>query len=454
MLKAFNYINLIILHASIGLGVYMFRSLSKFYFVGILLVSLYYIFTAPVKKRDVYVLISCAYVVGSEVFLRMTSGNFLYEASKYLVILFLLIGMIMGKGVSSKSYAYLIYLLILIPGIVFAASTLNYDTNIRKAVAFNLSGPVCLGVAAMYCYGRKIRIKDLQTILLATILPLITTTTYLFLYTPSIKSVLSGTGSNFAASGGYGPNQVATVLGLGAFLLAAKLFLQSKTLFLKILNISLLGLMTYRAIVTFSRGGVFVAVIAILVFVLTFYYKSTSKSKVRILYSSFIFGIGILFVWLASSISTEGLIDKRYNNQDAIGREKADITTGRTDLLANELNEFFENPFLGVGVGKLKELRFEREGIKAASHNEMSRIVGEHGIFGVVAFLILLLAPLFFRYKNRNNIYFYSFYLFWFLTINHSSMRIAAPAFIYGLSLLNIQYGKPTIHRKQIRKRR
>ena len=31
-----------------------------------------------------------------------------------------------------------------------------------------------------------------------------------------------------------------------------------------------------------------------------------------------------------------------------------------------------------------------------------------------------------------------SFYLFWFLTINHSAMRIALPGFIYGLSLIRI----------------
>ena len=54
--------------------------------------------------------------------------------------------------------------------------------------------------------------------------------------------------------------------------------------------------------------------------------------------------------------------------------------------------------------------------------------------------MVLLFTPLVFRMKNRKNIYFYSFYLFWFLTINHSSMRIAAPAFIYGLCLLNINY--------------
>lgn len=451
-MKIYNYINLIILHVCIGIGVYFFKPLSKVYFLAILIFCLYKILSTSTKNRYVYVLISCAYVVGSEVFLRMTGGNFLYEASKYFIILFLLLGMILSDGINKKAYIYIIYLLVLIPGIIVASTTLNYDTNIRKAVAFNLSGPFCLGVAALYCYGRKVNIKNLQSILLATILPLLTTTTYLFLYTPSIKSVLSGTGSNFAASGGFGPNQVSTVLGLGAFLLAARLFLQSKSLFLKILNISILALMSFRAIVTFSRGGVFVAIIIVIFFVLLFYFKSTSKTRSRILYSSFIFGIGILLTWFISSLSTEGLIDKRYSNQDALGRSKEDITTGRTDLLTSELNAFFDNPFLGVGVGKLKELRYEKEGIQAASHNEMSRIVGEHGLFGVLAFSILLLVPLFLRIKNKNNVYFYSFYLFWFLTINHSSMRIAAPAFIYGLCLLNIQYDKPIIHRKQISK--
>ncbi|MFD1614972.1 O-antigen ligase family protein [Gelatiniphilus marinus] len=418
--------------------------MSELYFIAIVVICLYSIISAPEKKRYLYVLGSCAYVVGSEVFLRMTGGNLLYEASKYLVILFLVLGMVLGDGIDKKSYIYFMYILALIPGIVVAAHTLDFETNVRTAVAFNLSGPICLGIAALYCYRRNVTISALQTILLAAILPLITTTAYLFLYNPSIKAVLSGTQSNFEASGGFGPNQVSTVLGLGVFLLAGRLFLQSKTLFLKILNVSILALMAYRAIITFSRGGVFVAVIIILAFIAVFYFKSSSKTKLRITFTLLIFGLGILLTWYISSLSTEGLIDKRYTNQDAIGREKADITTGRTSLLANELNEFFENPFLGVGVGKLKELRFEKEGIQAATHNEMSRIVGEHGVFGVLAFSVLLLTPLFLRFKNRRNIYFYSFYLFWFLTINHSSMRIAAPAFIYGLCLLNIQFEKQT----------
>ncbi|GAA3613942.1 O-antigen ligase family protein [Flavivirga amylovorans] len=454
MLKGYYYINQIILHVGIGLGVYFFKPASKVLFLIVLGICAFSIIKAPPRKRYVYVLSACAYIVGSEVFFRMTSGNFLHEASKYLVVVFLLIGMLIGDGVNKKGYAYIIYLIFLIPGIIVASSSLNYDTNLRTAIAFNLSGPVCLGITALYCYGRKISIKSLQEVLMYALLPIISTTTYLFLYSPTIKDTLSGTQSNFEASGGYGPNQVSTILGLGVFLLAGRLFLQSKALFIKVINIGVLAFMTYRAIVTFSRGGVFVAFLIILAFIITFYFKASSRSRRRIFGSTFVLGIGVILTWFVSSASTYGLIDKRYNNEDALGRTKDDITTGRAGLLTNELNEFFENPFFGVGVGKLKELRLEKEGINAASHNEMSRIIAEHGIFGFVAFLILLLTPLLLRFRNKKNIYFYSFYLFWFLTINHSSMRIAAPAFIYGLCLLNVYYDKPSLHRKQVIKQR
>ena len=146
----------------------------------------------------------------------------------------------------------------------------------------------------------------------------------------------------------------------------------------------------------------------------------------------------VALVWVVSSIQTSGFLDKRYANQDAAGREKEDVTTGRIDLLAFEIGEFMEHPFLGIGVGKVKEERMSETGVEAASHSEMSRIIAEHGLLGVIAFLILLLTPLVYRLNNKTNLFFYSFYIFWLLTINHSAMRIAAPSFIYALSLLHM----------------
>jgi O-antigen ligase len=150
----------------------------------------------------------------------------------------------------------------------------------------------------------------------------------------------------------------------------------------------------------------------------------------------------IALTWLITVFFSAGLIVNRYSNEDAAGKLKKDITTGRSEIIDTELAAFYENPITGVGVGKAKEYREQKTGIDAASHNETSRMLSEHGLFGFFGLLVLLLTPLLLRMKNRTNVFFYSFLAFWFLTINHSSMRIAAPAFIYGLSLINITYTK------------
>ncbi|PWH82898.1 hypothetical protein DIS18_11205 [Algibacter marinivivus] len=349
---------------------------------------------------------------------------------------------------------YIVYIFLLVPGILVAGFNMTEQTTIRTAIAFNLSGPVCLGVVSIFCYKQKLTYQSMHKVLLAMALPLVTITTYLFVYAPSIRDTVTGTGSNFAASGGFGPNQVATVLGLGMFIFSIRFFMLSPSLFLKIINGLLVSAISYRAIVTFSRGGVIVALIMIVAFVYFYFIKVNVKAKFRISRTVFLFlSIGLL-IWLFSSIQTSGLIDKRYTNRDALGREKADISTGRADLVSFEIDEFLKNPVLGVGVGKIKELRQKSEGIEAASHNEMSRILSEHGLFGMAAFIILLIAPLLFRIRNRTNVFFYSLYLFWFLTINHSSMRIAAPAFVYGLCLLDIQYKSGSIKKRKVLKKK
>jgi O-antigen ligase len=109
---------------------------------------------------------------------------------------------------------------------------------------------------------------------------------------------------------------------------------------------------------------------------------------------------------------------------------------------------FLDNPIKGVGVGVNKQYREELTGIESATHNEVSRMLAEHGIFGVINLLILLITPFFLYLNNKSNIFLLSFYFFWLLTINHAAMRIAAPAFIYALSLLKVSFDEePTLHR-------
>lgn len=447
MKNKLGYSALIAIHIIFGGLVYFNESLGKLYFIIALIYFLQKIVTASNSKKSLYILIGCAYFVGAEILFRMTKSAVSYEASKYIVILFSLMGMFY-KGVSGRAYPYFIFLICLVPSIFVASMLISYEANFRKNVLFVLSGPICLGMAALFCYDKKISRKQLDDVLLYILLPLISLTTYLFLYTPSIKEVISGTGSNPATSGGFGPNQVATVLGLGMFLIGTRLFVMPSKLGIKVLNIIIFVAISFRAVVTFSRGGVITALICIATFIMSYFFHSSWVIRGKLLKQLVLFMSIITITWVISSNQTMGLIDKRYANENALGEEKADLSTGRLTLFMDEIEGFIKNPFIGTGASGSKEQRIEEGEIGLASHNEVSRILGEHGIMGIIILGILIFAPLIYRSQNNKNYYFYAFLCFWFATINHSSMRIAAPGFIYALALLNVTNEKLTLHRK------
>ncbi|REG98291.1 O-antigen ligase family protein [Flavobacterium aquicola] len=429
-----SYIYLILFHASLGVLVFALPFVSKIFTISILAFGIYYIIKS--KNRNNEVLVMSAYVVSVEVLLRMTDGMLLNEFGKYTILIFIFLGMIYSGF--TKAFLYWLFLLLLIPGIVLATLTLDLNTDVRKAIAFNLSGPVCLGICAIYCYQRKISFDRLLGVITAFSLPLIAVAVYLFLYTPSVKAVVTGTQSNFETSGGFGPNQVSTILGLGVFIFFVQLVLNSKSKLLQILNAGFVIVFAFRGIVTFSRGGIFTAIAMVFIFLGVMYYQANYKTKFKIgmiIMLSFVAGIG---VWGYSSLQTNGLINKRYANQDARGREKKSQLSGREALMDSEMQMFWDNPILGVGVGRNKELREKETGIVSASHNEFTRMLAEHGSLGLIDLIILLFTPVVLFLINRQNILALSFLVFWLLTINHAAMRLAAPAFVYALSLLKV----------------
>ncbi|RBP27176.1 O-antigen ligase-like membrane protein [Oceanihabitans sediminis] len=446
-----TYIGAIGLHAALGMLIYFNESLAKLYFFGAFFCFLHQVVVVSGDKKTFEVLKACAYFVGIEVFMRTTKGSVSYEASKYLVVLFAMIGMFY-RGVSGKAFPYFIYLLLLVPSIFVASTTLRYDANFRTNVAFVLSGPVCLGVAALFCYDKKVSSKQIQAVMLYMLFPLIAHMVYNFFYTPDIKEVITSTASNTAASGGFGSNQVATVFGLGMFVLTVRFFMKSPTLTLKILHISLFAFLSFRALVTLSRGGIYAAVIAVIAFLVIYYGYVNTRKRNQIAQLLVLFCLSIFAIWTYTSIQTNNMLDKRYANQDALGREKEDVSTGRVDLFIEELEGFMSSPFWGIGSSRAKDLRIETKGHGLASHNEISRTLAEHGFPGVVILMILIFVPLYYRSQNKKNLFFYAFLCLWFATINHSGMRIAMPAFIYALALLNVTHEKRPLHRKQLKK--
>lgn len=434
------YLYLILFHVVVGALGFLLPFTAKIYGYSIFIFGVYYIIKK--QNRNNEALIAAAYVVGSEVFLRMTGGNPLYEISKYGVIVFILIGMYYS-GFSKGAVPYWIFLLLLVPSVIISTFTLNFDTNIRKAIAFNISGPVCLGLASLYTFRRKIALAEINSVLLSMGLPIITCMVYLTFYTPNVQDVVTGTESNFQTSGGYGPNQVATILGLGMFIFFSRVILDSKTKFQVILNLIIALNITYRGILTFSRGGMITGLLMIVLLLVFLYFKSNFGGRVKLNYMIVLLMGAMIATWSYSSFQTGGLIDKRYSNQDAAGKTKQSQFTGREDVAQNEIDTFLKNPIFGVGVGKGAEVREEETGIKVLSHDEITRMLAEHGSLGVVALLLLFFTPLILYLENKFNMFLLCFVAFWFLTINHAAMRTAAPAFVYSLSLLNVQLGFP-----------
>ncbi len=281
------------------MAVFAVPFLSKIYALLVPVVGFFIVLKTKNKNNEV--LLVAAYLVGVEVFLRMTGGNFNNEYIKVSVTVFMLLGMIYSNF-STSAMIYVVFLFFLIPGVLVTALTADFDTDIKKALGFNLSGAVCLGISSIYMFRRKILFSEMQKILTIMGLPIFTTTIYLFLYNPSVQNVVTGTQSNFETSGGFGPNQVSTILGLGIFIFFTQLVLFSKSKKEIFLNIVVFLFVSYRGIVTFSRGGIIngVAMICSLLVVLYFFSSAKSKGKLGfVIIITFIMGLGI---WIYSSV--------------------------------------------------------------------------------------------------------------------------------------------------------
>ena len=435
------YITALLVHVGLGFLFFTIPFLGTIYGLLVFLIGVGYVVNTKNKNNEV--LMVASYCMGMDVYLKMLGASLFNEFGKYTIIVFMVLG-ILYKGFSKSAFLYVFFIALLIPGIFIGAQTLSLDANIRKAIAFNITGEVCLAVSAIYCFRRSISLKRMQDVLAMYLFPMMALLVNVFLFSPILQDVITNANSNFATSGGFGPNQVSTVLGLAMFAAFSQLFLASPTKKLQLINGFLILVFAFRCIITFSRGGMYTGILMMLVLSMVLYRIMDLKGRSKMLLVGGLSVLAGIMVWGYSSIQTGGMIEKRYANEDSRGREKESQLSGREVLIESELQMFIENPILGVGVGKNKEIRLESTGIEAASHNELTRMLAEHGSLGLLGLLILFLTPIVLYMRDYTQVYALVFMFFWLLTINHAAMRIAAPAFIYALALLKVRFDSAT----------
>lgn len=422
----------------LGLIIHFVNSFVFVYYAFFLVVGTYWV--VKNNDRDFQALTVLMYIVALEVLFRMKSAGSLYDIGKYSILYFCVLGFSFRK-INLKAWPYFLILILFIPGIILTVNTFFFEIDVRKKIMFNLLGPFTLVAASLYTYNKNITLNKLNECLAVATGPLISILAAVIIYTPSnSEEVFENTSSNFATSGGFGPNQISVILGLGAFLFFTQFFFNQKEKIYSYLSLFLFFLFAYRGLITFSRGGILTALLMILIFCYIVYRLLNKKAQ-----SKFLGVFSLLFVlslaaWFYTSFLTGGMIDKRYNNQDAAGRFKESKLSGREDIMETDLKFFYDNPVFGVGPGISGILREEGGLYGAQAHSEPTRLLAEHGSLGLLILILLVFVPIlkYFRFRLYHHIYFFPFLIFWGLTINHAATRIVAPGILYALTLLNV----------------
>lgn len=178
------------------------------------------------------------------------------------------------------------------------------------------------------------------------------------------------TASNTQVSAGMGPNQVSFLFSVGVFLalvLGDKATGQGRWLYRL-----LAGVLAYFMILTFSRGGLYIATGAVLLYYLFFQRPRRSTWPVLIAFAI------LLYVALTLAVdTTQGLVLKRYSQLD---------TTNRVLLAVQGWQIFLDNPIFGVGTANYNVAVASDSyfGILSGAHNEFIRAAAEHGVFGLL----------------------------------------------------------------------
>ena len=205
------------------------------------------------------------------------------------------------------------------------------------------------------------------------------------------------------------------------------------------------------ALLTFSRGGVVNPLFAIVFGIFALMYRQRSLAVLgRIfLITIVMFLVGIL-LWNYVNQATNGFLAKRYEktvkkkiNGGETGldveEDKVDFS-GREDLTKVDLEIFMEHPIMGLGPGCSKFVRQEKLHKFLPAHTEYTRLLAEHGVFGITALIFLIFYPIVLfsrKIPTEGSIFTTIMLTFTYFAISHTDMRVVMPSFCFGIAFAN-----------------
>lgn len=417
--------------------------LFVFWFYIVLLSSLVFFFS---KRFHVFPIVaSFSYLISFELLGRMgqTAPLIPYEMGKYLLFIFLCAGIVNTRSKSKVGWALLVLLL---PAFFFDIS----GEVVFSDIVFNALGAINLCLIIIFLRGQTFTKKRLIAVLKLCVYPILSVLAFLWIKNPSLNEIEFELSANFSTTAGFGSNQVSTMLGLGAFLMFIFVVNHWEFSGFRILDYFIVFLFTFQGLITFSRGGMVGALLGVLIIMATLTFTSRRALHHYRLpnINKYVF-FGILLLVAAFFIVddfTDGALTLRYQGETAGtlsgNKEKSlnTLTTGRYDIFLGDVELWLDHLIMGVGVGASKYMRMLHNGVVA--HVELSRLLSEHGVFGLLFSVILVRVGFSIRNKSVNpmiNAILISFFIIALYTTFHAAMRTYITPLLVGLSLLNVR---------------
>jgi len=364
-----------------------------------------------------------------DVLWRMTSSRAPWEASKYIVVLAALSALIRLVPKPQSLGLPALMIAFLVPGAIWTLLNTPLDSA-RDNISFVLMGSVALASGTALCRQITVSRRELRGLLWWGLSACMTVWGFTAWGTLKAGDIEFGTESLSATSGGFGPNQVSTALGLGALLALASIMLGAAGR-RRVVGMVAALLLVAQAMITLSRGGVYALALAAVAMVLVSMFLSGNRSRGFV-----ILGIGLVIGLIALNWAQSfsgGAVEERTKEGDS----------GRGKIASAEVELFWSHPLTGVGVGQAPHHRGQSLGHldSAASHNEYSRLVAEHGLLGVGAIATLGAMGLSaFRRSSdpRARAVALGLCIWSAAVMSHSATRIAAVAAMFGVATLNV----------------
>jgi hypothetical protein len=429
----------IIFHAVLGVisTVTPFALIFWFYLI---LISNFSNAIVQLKKGNSFLYIGLiVYLISFEMLGRMSKADPIIpvELSKYFLPIVSIIGGI--NSVKKGNYIWLFLGAFITIGVLFDYSGQREFFDIIN----NYFGVLAMICGLYFLSRQSLSRESVNVVLKFILLAILPSLIYCFIKTPDFEDISFTLNANFETSGGAATNQVSTVFGVGLFLCFYFWYKRIPFSGSRMTDIMIGIAFLVQGLLTFSRGGMIVAILGILIFVLI----NTNSFRPRNLFLMVLSIVAVFLVFNVIDDITDGKLLLRYQGETegtynyGVEKDLKKITSGRSLIFEEDLILWLNHPIFGVGVGASRYIRGGMDGATISSHVELSRLLAEHGIFGLIFFIYLINLGI----KLWRNIKIDSWrlilfiiYLIALLTSLHSAMRTFVTPLLMALSSIGM----------------